>query len=855
MQLEIISGTVEHVTFYNADNGYSVLKIVPDNELYIQNNNGTLTVVGNFPGGLQKGESAEFEGYWVENPQYGTQFKVMGFERIRRVNNPPAAATSPASTGSGGTATLRGTIERITFYNAENGWGVVKVVPDDDSYPEEAMSYDGLIAVVGVMPELVEGESAEFTGRWVNNEQYGKQFKAEQVVPIAPKNRDGIVHYIADTVFGIGQVTANRIYDHFGDQTLEILDTNPERIHDVPGLKPNLAKNLIDVWSSGRQLRQIMVHLQSYGITSRLAKRIYDEYGNETLQIVQTDPYQLADDVHGIGFKKADKIAQGMGIAPESPARLRAGLVYTLRQMANDGHTYAPRELLIETGRELLGVQVDDDVLDLQIREQVLAGKIRRDTLTYKGGETDAIYLPLYHGSERGTAALLKVMANAPSKILYQMKETDWSVYLAELAQENNVKLTEEQQGAVKAALTSKISVLTGGPGTGKTTTLRMVINALDQEGYDYQLASPTGRAAKRLAEATGREARTIHRLLGWNPQEGGFEHDEDSPLDADVVIIDESSMIDLLLFYNLLKALKVSTHLMLVGDVDQLPSVGAGNVLNDVIASGIASVTRLSQIFRQEDASHIITNAHRINHGQMPVTDNASKDFFFFAQEEPVQAAELVVDIVVNRLEKKLGAYDRVNDVQVIAPMYRGPIGVNALNEALQEALNPASYRVAEKRLGGRTFRHGDKVMQTKNNYEKDVFNGDIGIIYGIHDDENSLEVTIDGRNIVYDFVDAEEQLIHAYCISTHRSQGSEYPVVVMPVMTQHYMMLQRNLLYTAITRAKQMVVLVGTRKAVAIAVENNKVAERYSGLMVRLINGEGEIQRSLFDEDEIEF
>ncbi len=852
MQLQVISGTVEHVTFYNADNGYSVLKIVPDDETNIQNDNGTLTIVGNFPGGLERGESADFEGHWVENPQYGTQFKALGFERVQRAANGsfPAQSTSPVG---GGTATLRATIQRITYYNEDNGWGVVKVEPHDRDYPEEAMSYDGLIAVVGVMPELVEGESAEFTGRWVNNEQYGKQFKADQVVPISPKNRDGIVHYIADTVFGIGQVTANRIYDYFGDQTLEILDNDPERVRDVPGLKPNLAKNLIDAWSSGRQLRQIMVHLQSYGITSRLAKRIYDEYGSNTLQIVQTDPYQLADDVHGIGFKKADQIARGMGIAADSAARLRAGLVYALRQMSNDGHTYAPRHLLIETARDLLGVQVSDDELDLQLREQILASKLRSDILRYRGGETEAIYLPQYHTSERNAATQLKRLANSPSKILHEMKNTDWDEYLAELAQENNVSLTEEQQGAVKAALTSKISVLTGGPGTGKTTTLRMVINALDQEHYSYHLASPTGRAAKRLAEATGREARTIHRLLGWNPQEGGFEHDEDNPLDADVVIIDESSMIDLLLFYNLLKALRVDTHLMLVGDVDQLPSVGAGNVLNDVIASQIAAVTRLSQIFRQEDASHIVTNAHRINHGQMPVTDNESKDFFFFTMEDPQEAAEMVVDIVVNRLAKKLGEYDRTNDVQVIAPMYRGPIGVNALNEALQNTLNPPRVSLAEKRLGGRTFRKGDKVMQTKNNYEKDVFNGDIGIIHGIHDDDNSLEVVIDGRYIPYDYADAEEQLIHAYCISTHRSQGSEYPVVVMPVMTQHYMMLQRNLLYTAITRARQMVVLVGTRKAVAIAVENNKVAERYSGLMVRLIEGSGEIQRGLFDEDEL--
>ena len=521
---------------------------------------------------------------------------------------------------------LAGTILRITFYNEDNGWGVIKIAPFDDAdYPEEAIFYDGSIAVVGVMPELVEGESAEFTGKWVNNEQYGKQFKCDGVIPISPRNKQGIIRYISDTVFGIGDVTATKIYNHFGDDTLDVLDNNPERIYDVPGLKTKLAENLLEAWSASRSVRQIMIHLQSYGITTKIAKKIYDEYQHETLTIVQNDPYQLADDVHGIGFKKADQIAQGMGIPLDAPARLKAGLVYTLSQMANDGHTYAPQEVLLEQAREILGVDTDDEKLSLQLKEQVLAQKLMTETLDYGTDEAFvAVYLPIFYGAEVEAAGKLRIMANSPSPIITHIKQTpDWDGYLEDLAEDNEVDLSDEQQGAVTGALFSKVSVLTGGPGTGKTTTLRMVINALDLEGYEYKLASPTGRAAKRLSEATEKPASTIHRLLGFNPQFGGFDHDEDEPLEADVVIIDEASMIDLLLFNSLLRALTPGCHLMLVGDIDQLPSVGAGNVLNDVIDSGIAHVTRLSRIFRQDDSSHIVSNAHRINQGTMPYTDN----------------------------------------------------------------------------------------------------------------------------------------------------------------------------------------------------------------------------------------
>lgn len=835
METEIITGIIQHVLFSSPDSGYTILKIVPDDEYNAQNEDGTATVVGTMPDAPQKGDAVEFTGGWIENPQYGTQFKMYQYRRVEKsANHVPRVAGNMQVKGD----KLTGTVLRITFYNEDNGWGVIKIEPFDDAdYPMEAITYDGAIAVVGVMPELVEGEAAEFTGKWVNNEQYGKQFKCEAVIPISPKNKQGIIRYISDTVFGIGDVTATKIYNHFEDKTLEILDTDPERIYEVPGLKPQLADNLLEVWKTNRVQRQIMIHLQSYGITTNYAKRIFDEYGTQTLTIVETDPYQLADDVHGIGFKKADQIAQGMGIAVDDPARLRAGLVYTLLQMANDGHTYAPRQALLEQAREYLGVDTDDEQLIENLSEQILAGKLKADVLYADTDEQiGAIYLPAFYASEIAAAEKLRVMSSSPSHLSTQSRETDdWEGYLADLAKSNDVNLSVEQQGAVRGAMSSKVSVLTGGPGTGKTTTLQMVIHALEQEGFDYRLASPTGRAAKRLSEATEREASTIHRMLGFNPQFGGFDHDEENPLDADVVIIDEASMIDLILFRQLLQALRISTHLMLVGDIDQLPSVGAGNVLNDVIDSGIAHVTRLSRIFRQDDESHIVSNAHRINHGEMPYTDNESSDFFFFNMPDPDDAAEMIVDLVATRLKRKLGDYNPITDIQVIAPMYRGAIGVNRLNDLLQDTLNPGGSR-AEKRFGKKIFRVGDKVMQTKNNYEKDVFNGDIGFIHAIDDDENSIEVVIDGAFVTYDYTDADDQLIHAYCISTHRSQGSEYPVVVMPIMTQHYLMLQRNLIYTAITRAKQMVVLVGTRKAIRMAVQNNKVAERYSGLLPRL-------------------
>jgi exodeoxyribonuclease V alpha subunit len=732
---------------------------------------------------------------------------------------------------------VTGTIERVTYYNEENGYSVIKIKPDKKM--QDAQARDGTVTVVGTMPELGVGETVQFGGEWITDPKYGKQFRVEQVMPIQPSSLEGIRRYLASGIVkGIGEATAAKIVDHFGLDTIDILNNQPERLEEVAGLKKGLAPKLARAWADNVAVRQTMIFLQQYGISSRMATRIHNHFGYETIARVQKDPYSLADEVFGIGFIKADQIARNMGIEPEARERLRAGLFYALNQMASEGHTYMPRMELLETACKLLQIDaVNQPRLSAVLDTLLFTGDLLNDEFIVNGETVKAIYLPMYYRSETAASERLRKIASTPSVITADMADIHWGSYLAELAEKNSVSLTEQQQSAVKAALTSKVSILTGGPGTGKTTTLQMVIAALEKERYSFSLASPTGRAAKRLQEATEHDAYTIHRLLGYSPSEG-FHFDEDNPMDIEFLIVDEASMIDLILFHHLLKALKPETHLMLVGDVDQLPSVGAGNVLRDVIESNVAYVTRLDTIFRQSEDSHIVVNAHRINRGEPPYMDNSSKDFFFFSADDAQKAADLVVDIVINRLPRKFKEagkpLDPLADIQVIAPMYRGAAGVHVLNEMLQKALN-GDRRVMEQKLGGRLFRVGDKVMQTKNNYEKNVFNGDIGRITGIDDDDNRIEVAIDGYYIDYDYTEAEE-LIHAYCISTHRSQGSEYPVVVMPLLTQHYMMLQRNLLYTAITRAKQMVVVVGDRKAVYMAVSNNKVADRYSGLLRRL-------------------
>jgi exodeoxyribonuclease V alpha subunit len=581
-----------------------------------------------------------------------------------------------------------------------------------------------------------------------------------------------------------------------------------------------------------------MVFLHSHGVSTNLAVKIYKTYGDQSLEIVQKNPYQLERDIYGVGFKTADKIARALGLPVDHPSRIEAGIVFALNEMIDEGHVFVPKESLGERAIELL--EVSPDLISPALDRLAEDDRIRADmvplnhTTAQKGqlaaGEAAApytssvIYLtPLYFG-EKGVAERLRSLANARTPVSTMNR-----------ARFSDEQLSDEQQSAILMALTHPVSVLTGGPGTGKTTCLKTLIAALEAQDMQYALASPTGRAAKRLSEATGRPTKTIHRLLEFSPVEG-FKHNDENPLDLDFLVVDEASMLDLLLANNLLKAVRPGTRVLFVGDVDQLPSVGAGDVLRDLIDSQVVPVTRLSTIFRQAAHSRIITNAHLINQGKFPEfpKGKGEGDFFLFPAEDAAAAADWILQIVTERIPQKFG-FDPIHDIQVLAPIYRGLVGVTVLNDRLQEKLNPPASSKPERRLFGTVFRLGDKVMQTQNNYDKDVYNGDIGFIESIDTVEQYLKVNFDGRSVSFDWSEAD-QLALAYVISVHKAQGSEFPAVVMPIVTQHYTMLQRNLLYTAITRARQLCVLAGSRRAISMAVRNNKVAQRFTALEWRL-------------------
>lgn len=735
-------------------------------------------------------------------------------------------------------ATLEGTVERITYYSEEDGYSVIRLLPTSPLTFWSGVDENGLVTVVGNMPDVMPGESLELEGQWTTHTSYGRQFRAENIRRVTPATVEGIRRYLGSGLIkGIGPKLAERIVDAFGLDTLDILDHDPERLYEVDGIGRHRVKAITRAWIEQQEIKQVMLFLQSHGVSTGLAVKIYKAYGDEAIRQVESDPYRLARDIHGIGFITADKIAKNLGLSHDHPARLEAGLVYTLNQAADEGHVFMPEEELVAATAELLGVPAPDveAAVDRAAQNKLLTPDRvpREDPAEGEDPLARVVYLPPFYHAEVGAARRLRLLLETPGSHLDAAGAVDWPALIADAASAADAPLTEQQQHAVHTALTHKVSILTGGPGTGKTTTLRALIHVLGREGYRFALASPTGRAAKRLSEATGQPARTIHRMLGYSPREG-FSHDEDQPLPVDMVIVDEVSMLDGFLAYSLFRAIDSRSHLLLVGDVDQLPSVGAGDVLRDIIASGAVPVTRLNTIFRQAAGSLIISNAHRINRGQMPLFLDEAEDFFLFnLGDDAERVAEMVVDVVQNRVPARFGL-DPLDDVQVIAPMYRGRAGVSSLNQALQTALNPKG-RPAERVLGGRLFRVGDKVLQTSNNYDKEVFNGDVGRIRAFNFSNQSMAVEFDGRQVVYDFTEAPD-LLHAYAISVHRSQGSEYPAVVMPIITQHYMLLQRNLLYTAVTRARKLVVLVGSKKAIAIAVNNDAVSRRYTALATRL-------------------
>lgn len=759
--------------------------------------------------------------------------------------------------------TISGSVERITYYNPENGYTVLRLRPDrtpgKGARGIPGLSRDGLATIVGNLPELNPGEYLEVKGRWVNHPKHGHQFEVQICKQTLPATLTGIRRYLGSgLVKGIGPGLAKRIVAHFGTETLEIIEEQPQRLREVADIGPKRTLKIVQAWEEQRQVKEIMLFLHSHGVSTNLAVKIYKTYGDAALATVQENPYQLSRDIYGVGFKTADKIAQDLGLTTDHPSRIEAGLVYALNEMSNEGHVYAPQDDLIHDAAALLEVdpklippalerlsqddRIHPDVIPLSPHTQLTGkthpeggggeGPIEIQNLNRSEVSEPAapygklvIYLtPLYFG-EKGIAERLGKLASTIPSSLSDIPPAFVAM---------DTQLSDEQRKAIRTALTHPVSVLTGGPGTGKTTCLKVLIEILESSSKRYALASPTGRAAKRLTEATGRPASTIHRLLGFSPVEG-FKYNVEHPLQIDILVVDETSMLDLILANTLLKALRPGTHLLLVGDVDQLPSVGAGDVLRDVIASDIAPVTRLSTIFRQEEGSQIITNAHRINRGKMPAfsKDNIG-DFFIFPAEEAITAADWVIEVVTARIPKKF-SYDPVRDIQVLAPMYRGDSGVHALNERLQEVLNPPGPQKPEARLFGTTFRPGDKVMQIRNNYDKEVFNGDIGFVVEINLIEHVMTVEIDGRPVEYVSAEADE-LVLAYAVTVHKAQGSEFPVVVLPVISAHYLMLQRNLLYTAITRAKNLCVLVGNRRAIGIAVRNNKVAKRNSALDWRL-------------------
>lgn len=754
---------------------------------------------------------------------------------------------------------ISGAVERITYYNEENGYSVIRLKPDSRSMLpfKYASGKDSLITVVGNLPEVQPGEWLKLTGTWTSHAKHGRQFQAQFCEQSLPATTEGIKRYLGSGMIrGVGPVMAERIVNKFGADTLDVIEEDPKRLQEVSGIGQKRVSQIAKAWEEQRAIKDVMIFLQSHGVSTNLATKIYKKYENDSLTVVQNTPYKLVQDIWGIGFKTADQIARALGLALDDPSRIEAGLAYTLNRMAEEGHVYVPQGELVPAAAEILGVDAEKITAVLQAlessefvkREQLVWGErrpeignsvVREKGVTYEVEKDDglkvedAVYLTAFYFAEIGMTKRVQEMIGHPTSRLTGVNRNLQSRDRRAQISPSSLQLAPQQQLAVDTAVANKVTILTGGPGTGKTTTLRALLDLLDANGKTYLLASPTGRAAKRLAEATGREAKTIHRLLEFNPGEG-FGRNEYNPLDADMVVIDETSMLDLVLANTLLKAISPDTHLLLVGDVDQLPSVGAGDVLGDLIDSGKTAVVRLETIFRQAADSGIISNAHRINQGKMPENSSAANDFFVFVKQEPDEAAELLVDVVKNRVPLKF-KLDPLEDVQVLSPMYNGALGVRNLNLMLQGTLNPPSRHKAERKLNGRLFRVGDKVMQTVNNYDKNVYNGDIGRITAMDLIQQTMTVDIDGAPVIYDFLEVDE-IVHAYAISVHKSQGAEYPCVVMPVATQHYMMLQRNLLYTAVTRAKKLVILLGTRKAINIAVRNDKLTQRHTALDYRL-------------------
>ena len=719
---------------------------------------------------------------------------------------------------------LQGQIERITYTNEETGFTIARL---------KVYGQRDLVTVVGSLVAPTPGEVLKMNGEWSNHPKYGEQFKIVEYKTTVPASVYGIKKYLGSGLIkGIGPVMAKRIVEKLGKQTLDVIENEIERLSEVEGIGKKRTEMIRKAWDDQKEIREVMLFLQTHGVSSGYATKIFKQYDSRSIQIVKENPYRLATDIFGIGFVTADRIAENLGFGRESELRAEAGILYVLHQLADEGHVYYPYEPLVKKCQDIL--QVNRDVIvkafgSIAIDKRIVIEDLNEDIPGFVENNK-AVYLAKFHLSETSIATRLKTLVNAPKSIrkIAPNKAIEW------VQKQLAITLAERQVEAVKCAVKNKVMVITGGPGTGKTTIINAILNIFSKLKVRIMLAAPTGRAAKRMSEATGHEAKTIHRMLEYSIQKWGFQKNDEYPLDCDLLIVDEASMIDTILMHHLLKAIPPRATFILVGDVNQLPSVGAGNVLKDIIASSAIAVVELNEIFRQARESLIIVNAHKINNGILPSfkpSGNKLDDFYFVEQEDPEDVLRIILELAKERIPRRFGL-DAVDDIQVLTPMHKGVVGAGNLNVELQKALNPGEGGVTR---GNRNYRVNDKVMQIKNNYDKDVFNGDIGRITRIDEDGRHVTISFDGRDVDYDYTDLDEVVL-AYAVSVHKSQGSEYPAVIIPVLTQHYILLQRNLIYTAVTRGRKLVVIVGTKKALAIGVKNDKTQKRYTYLRHRL-------------------
>ena len=722
--------------------------------------------------------------------------------------------------------TLSGQIEKITFANEENGFTIARLKVPGRREP---------VTVVGTLLAPTPGEILDMHGEWTNHPRFGRQFKVGEYKTRVPATVHGIRKYLGSGMIkGLGPVMAGRIVDKFGEKTLDIIDSKIQRLAEVEGIGQKRIAMITDTWAAQSEIRDVMLFLQSHGVSSGYAAKIFKQYGSQSIAVVKQNPYRLATDILGIGFQTADQIAGKLGFDKNSRLRVSAGILHVLQELSGEGHVCFPYDPLVSKSCDILAVERDSVVRalsDLAVARKIVIEDINEAVDTFQENKK-AVYLSRLYVCETGIAGRLTALVQTSKSI----RDIDTDKALDWVQRGLSITLAANQRRAVLRAVENKVMVITGGPGTGKTTIINAVLKIYSRLNAAIMLAAPTGRAAKRMSEATGFEAKTIHRLLEYSLQKGGFQRNEDQPLECDVLVIDEASMIDTMLMYHLLKAVPSLATFILVGDVNQLPSVGAGNVLNDIIASAAVPVVTLDKIFRQAQSSQIVVNAHRINEGRVQFVKNnqatdPQTDFYFIEQEDPDRVLDIILELSKNRIPQRFG-FDPVDDIQVLTPMHRGSVGAGNLNQRLQAALNPGEGGVTR---GEQSYRVNDKVMQIRNNYDKEVFNGDIGRITTIAWESREVTVTMDGRDITYDFGDLDE-IVPAYAISVHKSQGSEYPAVIIPIVTQHYILLQRNLIYTAVTRGKKLVVIVGSRKAMAIGINNNKTRQRYTRLHHRL-------------------